>query len=122
MESTADTSGKKKSIQAIASAVSYLSRYTLLSACGMATLDMPDDDGQGYEDVPVREPRQAAPVQPQGNGLPTYSDEQFAKNLPVWRGLIESGKKSADQVIATVESRAAMTEEQKSMVRATVTA
>lgn len=120
MESTADTSGKKNSIQAIASAVTYLSRYTLLSACGMATLEMPDDDGVGYEDVPARTTPQAAPQQPEGNGLPVYSDEQFAKNLPTWRGLIETGKKSAEQVIATVESRACMTPEQKAMVRATV--
>lgn len=41
-----DTSGKKNTIQAIASTISYLERYTLLAASGMATTGM-DDDGQG---------------------------------------------------------------------------
>ena len=34
--------------------------------------------------------------------LQPYSAEQFEKNLPVWRDLIASGKKSADNIIATV--------------------
>lgn len=53
--------------------------------------------------------------------LPVYSDEAFGKNLPTWRGLIESGKKTADQIIAMVSSKATMTEDQISMIRATVT-
>lgn len=52
--------------------------------------------------------------------LPDYSDEQFQKNLPVWRGLIESGKKTAEQIIATVSSKAIMSDEQTAMVFATV--
>jgi ERF superfamily protein len=44
----ADTSGSKNAIQAIGSTVSYLQRYTLLSATGMAT-EMPDDDGASSE-------------------------------------------------------------------------
>lgn len=50
--------------------------------------------------------------------LPPYSDEAFAKNLPIWRGLIESGKKTAAAVIKNVSLVAAMTEEQKAMVLA----
>lgn len=46
MEAPPDTSGKKNTIQAIASAVSYLQRYTLLAVTGMATTGM-DDDGTG---------------------------------------------------------------------------
>lgn len=41
-----DNSGKKNSIQAIGSTVTYLQRYTLLSATGMAVMGM-DDDGRG---------------------------------------------------------------------------
>lgn len=48
MNSSADQSGKKNNIQALASTVSYLQRYTLLAASGLATKDMPmDDDGAG---------------------------------------------------------------------------
>jgi phage recombination protein Bet len=53
--------------------------------------------------------------------LPAYSDESFGKNLPTWRAMIESGKKTADQIITMVSSKATMTEEQMAMVRATVT-
>lgn len=58
-----------------------------------------------------------APAKPQ---LPPYSDEAFAKNLPVWRGLIESGKKTADQIITMVSSKWGMTEEQMEILKATV--
>lgn len=46
MVSPADTSGGKNAIQAIASAVTYLQRYTLLAATGLAARDMVEDDGQ----------------------------------------------------------------------------
>lgn len=44
LHSGADDSGGKNSIQAIGSAVTYLQRYTLLAATGLAALDQ-DDDG-----------------------------------------------------------------------------
>ena len=46
MEAPADSSGQKNSIQAIGSTVTYLQRYTLLAATGMAAKGM-DDDGGG---------------------------------------------------------------------------
>ena len=49
LQASADESGNKNSIQAVASTVSYLQRYTLLSATGLATRDM-DDDGRGHEE------------------------------------------------------------------------
>jgi hypothetical protein len=42
----ADDSGKKNSIQQLASTVTYLQRYTLMAACGLSAKDM-DDDGRG---------------------------------------------------------------------------
>jgi hypothetical protein len=38
-----DDSGKKNSIQQVASTVTYLERYTLMAACGLAAKDMDDD-------------------------------------------------------------------------------
>jgi hypothetical protein len=49
LEAPPDNSGKKNGIQQIASTVTYLQRYTLLGACGLATKDLPDDDGRGAE-------------------------------------------------------------------------
>ena len=50
MTAPADTSGSKNSIQAIGSTITYLERYTLLAATGLATDDM-DDDAQGVTEV-----------------------------------------------------------------------
>lgn len=49
MMASADDSGGKNGIQAIASTVTYLQRYTLMASCGVASRDMPDDDGRGSE-------------------------------------------------------------------------
>lgn len=46
-----DDSGKKNSIQQIASTVTYLERYTLMAACGLAAKDM-DNDGNGASPKP----------------------------------------------------------------------
>lgn len=46
MTAQADNSGSKNSIQAVGSAVSYLQRYTLFAASGIAPKNV-DDDGRG---------------------------------------------------------------------------
>lgn len=48
MTAQADDSGGKNSIQAIASTKTYLERYTLLAATGIATGGEHDDDGRSY--------------------------------------------------------------------------
>jgi hypothetical protein len=50
LEAAPDASGKKNSIQQMASSVTYLERYTLLAAAGLATKDMEDDDGLAASD------------------------------------------------------------------------
>tara|TARA_R110000803_G_scaffold4054_9_gene13921 strand:+ start:1128 stop:1925 length:798 start_codon:yes stop_codon:yes gene_type:complete len=45
MTASPDTSGSKNPIQAIASAITYMQRYTLLAATGLAVQDKNDDDG-----------------------------------------------------------------------------
>lgn len=49
MQAGKDDSGKKNAIQQVASTITYLQRYTLLAATGLATHDQIDDDGQGYD-------------------------------------------------------------------------
>lgn len=48
LSAPADTSGSKNSIQAIGSTITYLQRYTLFSATGLAANDQ-DDDGKASE-------------------------------------------------------------------------
>jgi hypothetical protein len=49
LEALPDSSGSKNDIQAIGSTVTYLERYTLLAATGMATAD--DSDGITFGDI-----------------------------------------------------------------------
>jgi hypothetical protein len=74
-------------------------------------LDTPTERYMGAADVvqPPAGPAQAAPV--------TYPADQFAKNLPVWRGVIESGRKTANEIITMAQSKYPLTEEQKQAVR-----
>jgi hypothetical protein len=51
MSAGADDSGGKNSIQAIGSTVTYLQRYTLLAATGLAARDMDDDAKAGATDL-----------------------------------------------------------------------
>ncbi len=47
-----------------------------------------------------------------------YSDDAFATNLPTWRKYIEAGKKTADDIIAMVSTKATLSDEQKAAIRA----
>lgn len=49
--------------------------------------------------------------------LPLYTDAAFAENLPKWWGLIASGKKSADDLIAMLQTKARFTPEQLDEIR-----
>lgn len=50
--------------------------------------------------------------------LPPYGDEAFARNIDVWRGLIESGRTSANQIITMVSTKGVLTEAQIGAIRA----
>lgn len=49
--------------------------------------------------------------------LPLYPAEDFAKNLPAWLEVIESGRRSADEIIAMVMTKGRLTEEQVAAIR-----
>jgi len=49
-----------------------------------------------------------AQAQAQGRAeLPAYAQADFEKNLSQWRGIIQSGRKTPDQLIAMVEKKGA---------------
>lgn len=72
------------------------------------------------EERPPKDMGMADVVQP---AAPVHADpapypaDQFAKNLPAWRAAIVDKKKTADQIIAMVESKAPLSEEQKQAIR-----
>lgn len=67
-------------------------------------------------DIPAEEldvtPRQEQPKQ-----LAYYPEDNFEQNFDTWKGAIESGKTTADRVIATVETKAPLTDKQKEKIR-----
>ena len=79
-----DESGNKNPIQAVGSTVTYLQRYTLLAALGLATIEDDDDGRQGASKVGQAKPTVAppqrkseAPPQPsQGGDSKIISDAQ----------------------------------------------
>lgn len=114
-----DASGQKNALQQIASATTYLQRYTLKAITGVA--EGGDDDDAGAGDPPPQ--GQAKPAQQQSAKPPaaadTYSEADFAAKLPEWLPFIKTGRKTADALIAMVESKGRrFTEQQKTQLRA----
>lgn len=48
--------------------------------------------------------------------LPPYTQEQIDEHLSKWVDLIMGGKKTAEQIIATIETRNSLTEEQRNQI------
>ncbi|GAB3388296.1 recombinase RecT [Lysobacter fragariae] len=48
--------------------------------------------------------------------LPPYSDADFNKNLATWGSVIESGRKTAAEIIAMVSAKGVLSEEQKARI------
>lgn len=73
---------------------------------------------QDIEDLPPEyldqgeQPVNGRPAQPAA-----YPDEQFSKNLPAWKAAIDSNKKTPDQIIAMIQSKAPLSEQQKTIIR-----
>lgn len=117
LDGSPDSSGKKNGIQQVASTITYLQRYTLLAATGLATKDDADDDGRGGgggedgDDDQQRQRRNATPPPPAPPA--TYPDAQFRENLPKWREVITAGRKTPDQIIAMAQTKHPLTDEQK---------
>lgn len=58
-----------------------------------------------------------ANVEPIRPALISYSDDDFKKNFPAWEKLIQSGKKTADAIIATLSSKAELTDNQINAIK-----
>lgn len=73
--------------------------------------DTPAERDMGAAEVVSSRPAQPA-------ALPDYSQDAFADNLPKWSALMQSGAKTADQIIAIVSTKGALSESQKAQIRA----
>ncbi len=84
-----DDSGNKNRIQAIGSTVTYLQRYTLLAALGLATGE--DDDGQGGKFQPTQ--TSIRPPQSRTASAPVDAKPQQTKGAPSGKAISEGQKK-----------------------------
>jgi hypothetical protein len=116
-----DNSGKKNAIQQVASTITYLQRYTLLAACGLATNEQLDDDGQGGNLAQAgnsqEQANQGAVGGTAAQGLPEYSAERFRENETEWRKLVEDGKKTPAAMIRFLSTKATLTEAQQKTIQ-----
>ena len=58
------------------------------------------------------------PAPPARPALEPYSAEAFAKNSPTWESAVVDGRKTPEQIISTLSTRAILSEEQKKAIRA----
>ena len=49
--------------------------------------------------------------------LPPYSDDSIDANLDAWKGVVKSGRKTADSLIATLKTRAVLSAAQEKKIR-----
>ena len=72
------------------------------------------------QDIPTEReinPAQQQPERPAQAALEHYSDADFEKNFPAWKDWIDAGKRTPEQVINMVSSKAPLTDEQKQQIR-----
>ncbi len=101
LEGPPDISGNKNAIQAIGSAVTYLQRYTLLAALGLATTE--DDDGRGGKGQPhIPEPQnKTGSEKPKDESTqPARTSDEFINEAQGKRffAIAKSTKASNDQI------------------------
>lgn len=61
--------------------------------------------------------RSSATVTPLRPAIPHYTQEAFTENFPKWEKLISTGKKTADDIINMVSSKAVLSEQQLAAIK-----
>jgi len=103
----------------------YPKRMLQMRARGFAIRDVFPDALRGIalaEEVQDMSPRDMGSVQrvdepASSPSLAGYPAGKFAEKLPAWAEQIESGARTADDIIATIGSRYSMTDDQKQQLR-----
>lgn len=94
LTSLPDVSGGKDPLKAMASAISYLRRYTLTGSLGIV-VGGEDDDAQSAQEV------SADKIAEDGS----ISDEEFNKKFPAWKKAIEGKKKTAAEMVGFLNNK-----------------
>jgi hypothetical protein len=70
-----------------------------------------------HTDIPQEVSRPTAAAEVVNTEPQVYPEDKFAQALPIWRGLIADKKKTADQIIATVQTKHTLSAEQVEAIR-----
>jgi len=107
--SNPDISGGKDSLKALASAISYLRRYTLTGLLGIVVGGEDDEGGEGGFGAATNEPANQ-PAKEVNNVL---SDDAFNAKFPKWEKMIIDGKKTNNDVIKSINDKGILFSEQQ---------
>ena len=101
----------KSPIQAVISSTSYAKRCMISSIFNVAQ-DESDGNNESIQDTIQDKKRDRE------NGvLEQYPESRFNSNLEAWKDLIESGKRTANDIIKMVSSSAVLTDEQINTIK-----
>jgi hypothetical protein len=62
---------------------------------------------------PEKDMGAAEVVSAASNSLPAYSDEKFSANKATWKEIVESGRKSPNELIAMIQTKGVLSDDQK---------
>ncbi|MGQ7249560.1 phage recombination protein Bet [Halomonas sp. V046] len=74
-----------------------------------------EDEADRYRSTNLE--RDVTPPKEEPQALPFYPAEQFDDNFPTWQAAIEAGKRTPEQVIGFLTSKAQLTDEQKQQIQ-----
>lgn len=69
------------------------------------------------DEIEDSEPHRVVATVVAAAGPAAYSADEFDKNLPQWCAVIESGRRTPEQIIAMVQSKGALTDQQRQQIR-----
>lgn len=118
--------GKEYSTKQVRAEPADCANTILKMACKRAQVAMTlnvtaasDCFAQDLEDLPEHlRPEADAPTEKKVEAKPAYPQASIDTNKAAWTELIVSGKKSAAQIVASIESKATLTEEQRKAILA----
>jgi len=119
LEAGLDASGGKNNIQAMISTKTYLERHSLLAATGLATKDMTDDYDQKEGERRAAESTRKAGTTKQEQKTPEpWPADKFAATMSKEGKMVLAGTKTAADLLAWMQTKAPLTDEQKAAVLA----
>jgi hypothetical protein len=106
LSASPDTSGSKNGIQAIGSTVTYLQRYTLMAATGLAASDQDDDGNAGRAGEPTIDDKQSADLEALMEEVGIVG-ERRTRALKAWQvtGVGQILAKNYDAIVRQVEGK-----------------